>query len=123
MAKQLVSVDNLDDFICRGDGRFYMDGTRIVTAGAKDELARRHIEIVYGPGCGHPGKSCSEAAGCACCGHSADAAAAPVPREDEEILIAVAATLQKDYGVTDPEKLRAMSLEVVKTLKENLSTY
>lgn len=115
MAKQLVTVDNLDEFICGSDGKFYMDGTRIITPGAKDALAERHIEIVYGPGCAHAGRSCAQASGC-----SAQAQASP---EDEEILIAIAATLQKDYGVTDPEKLRAMSLEVVKTLKANLSVY
>lgn len=118
MAKQLVTVDNLDEFICRGDGKFYMDGTRIVTAGAKDALAERRIETVCGPGCGHPGASCAQAAGCGSGG-----CASAAPPDDEEILIAIAATLQKDYGVTDPEKLKAMSLEVVKTLKANLSIY
>lgn len=121
MAKQLVTVNNLDEFICRGDGKFYMDGTRIITAGAKDALAERHIEIVYGLGCGHAGSSCSEASGCSCQGH--DCCSDEIKPEDEEILIAIAATLQKDYGVTDPAKLKAMSLEVVKTLKANLSIY
>ena len=114
MAKQLVTIDNLDDFICRGDGKFHMDSSSmIVTSGAKDELAKRGVAIVYDSGCGHSGKSCAEACGGACCSHTAP--------EDEEFLIAVAATLQKDYGVTDPQKLREMSLEVVKTLKANLS--
>jgi hypothetical protein len=92
----------------------------IITSGAKDELAARGLETVYDSGCGHAGKSCAEACSRACGG--------PGPRqaqacEDEDILIAVAATLQKDYGVSDPEKLKEMSLEVVKTLKANLSVF
>lgn len=121
MAKQLVTIDNLDEFICRGDGKFYMDGSRIITAGAKDELAKRHIEIVYGPGCGHAGSSCAQA--CGCQGGGCSTTAAQAAPEDEELLIAIAATLQKDYGVSDPAQLKAMSLEVIKTLKANLSVY
>lgn len=117
MAKQLVTTDNLNDFICKGDGKFHMDSScMIITAGAKDELAKRGVELVYDSGCGHSGKSCAEACGSACAG----AYSTPAP-EDEEFLIAVAATLQKDYGVSDPKKLKEMSLEVVKTLKANLS--
>ncbi|MDL2267399.1 hypothetical protein LJC46_05360 [Desulfovibrio sp. OttesenSCG-928-G15] len=123
MAKQLVTVDNLDEFLCANDGRFYMDGSRILTPGAKDALAARKVEIVFGPGCGHAGQSCAQAnGGCACAQGSEGKCACAAP-EDEEILIAVAATLQKEYNITDPAELRAMSLEMVKTLKENLSVY
>lgn len=119
MSKQLVTIENLDDFICRHSGHFHMDGTRMLTPGAKDELALRGIAIVNDCGCNHPGISCAEAAGGACVKAGAGAA----QPEDEEILIAVAATLQKEYGVSDPAKLKEMSLEVVNTLKKNLSVF
>lgn len=123
MAKQLVTVDNLDEFICVNDGKFYMDGSRILTPGAKDELAKRKVETVFGPGCGHAGASCAQAnGGCACAQNGASQCACAAP-EDEEILIAVAATLQKEYNITDPAELKAMSLQMVKTLKDNLSIY
>ena len=114
MGKELVTIDNLDDFICKNDGKFYMDGTRIITPGAKDALISRHVEIVYGSGCGHAGQSCAAACGA---GHDS-----PV-LENEDLLIAVAATLRSEYGITDNDKLRAMTLEVVKTLRESLSTF
>lgn len=121
MAKQLVTIDNLDDFICRADGKFYMDGSRIITPGAKDELSKRHVEIVNGPGCGHAGCSCAEAAGgCACAGNCSKPDSYHSPEVDD-VLIAVAATLQKEYGVTDPEQLKKMSLEMVETIKKSLS--
>lgn len=125
MSKQLVTIDNLDEFLCRHDGKFYMDGSRILTPGAKDELAKRHIEVAQGCGCNHPGASCAQAAGEAkhgsqCCGTCSAPDSYHSP-EVEDVLIAVAATLQKEYGVSDPDELRKISLEMVETLKKNLA--
>ena len=43
MKKELICVDNLDAFICKQDGKLYVDQGRILTPGAKDELARRGV--------------------------------------------------------------------------------
>ena len=49
MAKKLVGIDNLDAAICQASGKIYVDGSIILTPGAKDELIKRGIPIVYGP--------------------------------------------------------------------------
>ena len=41
MKKELISVENLDAFICRQDGKLYVDRNRILSPGAKDELSAR----------------------------------------------------------------------------------
>lgn len=115
MQKQLVTIDNLDDFICKSSKTCYMDGTKILTPGARDELSKRGIAIEYGCGCKHQGISCAAASGTA-------AATCAEPYADE-MLIAVAATLQKEYGINDPAQLKSLSLEIVKTLNANLSIF
>ena len=57
MGKTLITLDNIDEFVCCG--KLAMDSTKIITAGARDELTKRGIEVVYG-----------EAEGQCCChGH------------------------------------------------------
>lgn len=121
MQKQLVTIDNLDDFICKSSNKFYMDGTRILTPGAKDELSKRGVTIEFGSGCNHQGVSCS-AASQSSCGQNSTGTTQAEPHIDE-MLIAVAATLQKEYGINDPAQLKSMSREIVKTLNENLSIF
>lgn len=114
MQKQLVTIDNLDEFICQSSNVFYMDGTKILTPGAKDELIKRGISIEYGQGCNHPGTSCA-AASAGCNTSQVD--------EQDEMLIAIAATLQKEYGVTNPDELKKLSRQVFQTLHDNLSIF
>ena len=105
MGKKLVGIDNLEECICQTSGKIYADGTIILTPGAKDELTRRGIPIVYGPK--------PEAVECA----PATGAVAPGL---ENLVCAVSGILSKQYGITDPEQLQAMSCLVVKTIKENV---
>ena len=105
MGKKLVGIDNLEAAICQG--KIYVDGTIILTPGAKDELTRRGIPIVYGPK--------PEAVECG----SAPAAEASAPAL-ENLLLVVAGILKNQCGVNDPEQLRALSCQVVKTIKENI---
>jgi len=117
MGKKLIGIENLDAAICQASGKLYVDRTIILTPGAKDELARRRIPIVY--------ESWPEAAGCAC-------ASAPPPRPAagpaacsaapgvEQLRHAVAGILKGHYGVSDPEQLEAMSRQVIETIKENI---
>ena len=114
MSKQLVSVDNLDEFICKADGKMYVDGTIILTPGAKDELSKRHIDIVYGSAPHQAGNTCGCGSGCPeCAGNAFDP-------DVERLILGVAGMLQTEYGIKDPEQLRALSLQAVKTLKENI---
>jgi len=38
----------------------------------------------------------------------------------EKFVLAVAAMLKQEYGIDDPEVLRSLSCQVVKTIKENI---
>lgn len=109
MKKQLITVDNLAEF-CAPDGKLYLDGSKILTPGAKDELSRQHVEIVYGsnaPGACPPGCTCP-----ACSGNAKPGL--------DSLMLGMAALLKTEYGVTDPEQLKALCLQAVKTIKENI---
>ncbi|MCL1939421.1 MAG: hypothetical protein FWG04_02035 [Desulfovibrionaceae bacterium] len=123
MQKQLVQVSNLDDFVCRAESRIYVNGsTMILTSGAKDELSRRKIAVVYG--------SCPAAATCTLHGQAAAGAlfacVSGACQEGgaeagfETLLFGLAAMLKKEYGVTDPEQLKALSLHAVNIIKSNI---
>ncbi len=117
MKKQLVQVDNLDEYICRAEATIYVDAGMILTPGAKDELAKRRVTIVHGSRsnshpCGaHGAAAHSGDLGDLCLGGNADL---------ERLLLCVAAMLQKECGITDPETLRAASLQAVQTIRANL---
>ena len=104
MSKTLITVDNLQDYVT--GNRLAMDGSKILTAGARDELTMRGIEITWGDA---PAESC-----CGCCGdHKAENASTCPSPEQEELLIGVAAIIKQHYNITDPEELRKVTLETV----------
>jgi len=105
MGKKLVGVDGLDAAVCHASGKMYVDGSIILTPGAKDELTRRGIAVVYGPNPHAP--QCAP-----------DARACPPGLED--LILAVSGILKTQYGIEDPEQLRAMSRQVVDTIRENI---
>ncbi len=113
MKKTLVGVHNLDDFICKECGAFYQDGSMILTAGAKDELNRRGIRILYG---GAPAGSC-------CAGGAApavDAAGIAGAASLEDLLVELAVMIREQCGISDPEQLRDASLKALQTIKDNI---
>ena len=63
MKKELISRDNLDSFINKDDGKLYLGSGRLLTPGAKDELARRNVAIVYGE---PPASEHTQQDGCGC---------------------------------------------------------
>lgn len=105
MGKRLIEAGNLESAICPATGTVYVDGTVILTPGAKDELTRRGIPVVYGPK--------PEAAACA-------AAAALAAPSLEMLVESVAGILRDHYGVNDPEQLRTLSHQMVAIIKENV---
>ena len=111
MGKTLITLDNIDEFVCCG--KLAMDSSKIITAGARDELTKRGIEVVYG-----------EAEGQCCC-HGHDHAHDHAhdhhgPQHDEELLIGVAAIIRQHYGITDPEMLKKVTLETVTAISKDL---
>ena len=109
MGKTLITLDNIDEFVCCG--KLAMDSTKIITAGARDELTKRGIEMVYG-----------EAEGQCCChDHAHDHAHDHhAPQHDEDLLVGVAAIIRQHYGITDPETLKKVTLETVAAIGKDL---
>lgn len=110
MKKKLVTVDTIDSFICQKNGKLYVDASMVLTAGAKDALSSRGIEIVHVETCAAPGLSECAKQNNACC---QDAGL-------EKLLLNVAAMLQQECGVTDPEKLKELSVRALEVIKANL---
>ena len=123
MKKELISKDNLDSFICKDDKKLYLGSDKLLTPGAKDELARRHIEIVYGEA---PDSSMPvDQGGCRCGCGSATFYVGPEqgsiqPKSLEQLARTVAAMLSREYGISDPEQLKTLTIEALKTIKDNI---
>lgn len=105
MKKKLVEAGGVDPYICPDSGKFYADETMILTPGAKDELGKRGVAIVHGP-MPEPAKAC--------------AAQEPCAQSANDLLVAVAAMVKDEFGVEDPEQLKAITCQAVKTIKENI---
>lgn len=114
MKKELVTVRNIDDFLCRREKKIYVDVKSIIlTAGAKDELGKRGIVIINGP--------CPEAPTCRA--HESLAPGNTDQMQDtdfERLFYGVAATLQSEYGINDLELLKSVSLKAAQIIKENV---
>ena len=125
MKKELISVENLDAFICRQDGKLYVSRNRILTPGAKDELHRRGVSVVSGE---DPAPAVQPQAACrGGCGAGKTFFVGPeegtpftTASSLESLSIAVASMLRKQYGVTDPEQVRSMTVEALKTIRDNI---
>lgn len=122
MKKELITVENLDAFICRQDGKLYVCRNRILTPGAKDELHRRGVSVVYGE---EPAPAVQPEGGCCGAGKSflvGSEEGTPLAAASslESLSMAVAAMLRKQYGVTDSEQVRSMTVEALKTIRDNI---
>ncbi|SCY24089.1 hypothetical protein [Desulfoluna spongiiphila] len=91
MAKKLVSEKGVDEIIVGGS--VYMDGSIILTPGAKDVLRNKGVTIVYGP--------------------------RPETSEEDRLEAMVADLLKKEYGITDDAQVKAVSSKVVEMIKNN----
>ena len=142
MKKELITVDNVNNYICKQDGKLYVFGNRLLTAGAKDELGRRRVTVVYGPEpvvvpAAAPASSCSSAAGTPCgkshgtcrggcnCGSVITpgiAAGAPLGSYTsvESLALALATMLKEKYGVTDPAELKDLTAKALKAIRDNM---
>lgn len=103
MKKTLVEVANLETYVSSDGKKIVVDNTMILTPGAKDELSKRGIAIVHDGGCTAHGAQGS--------GYAST---------PDELLLAVAAMVKEQFGVTDPATLKAISSQAVKILKENV---
>ncbi len=123
MKKVLISKDNLDSFICSEDGKIYVGPDKLLTPGAKDELARRKVAIVWGEA--PNAQQQADPAGCRCgCGSTTfyvgPEQGTMQPKSLAQLARTVAAMLSREYGVTDPEQLKNMTVQALKTIKDNI---
>ena len=142
MKKELITVDNVNNYISKQDGKLYVFGNRLLTAGAKDELGRRRVSVVYGPEpvaapVQAPAASCGSASGTPCgkshgtcrggcnCGSAITpgiAAGAPLGSYTsvESLALALATMLKEKYGVTDPSELKELTAKALKAIRDNM---
>ena len=144
MKKELITVDNVNNYISKQDGKLYVFGNRLLTAGAKDELGRRRVAVVYGPepvaapaAAAKPAASAAPASSCACgkshgscrggcnCGSAITpgiAAGAPLGSYTsvESLALALASMLKDKYGVTDPAELKELTAKALKAIRDNM---
>ena len=142
MKKELITVDNVNNYISKQDGKLYVFGNRLLTAGAKDELGRRRVSVVYGPEpvaapVQAPAASCGSASGTPCgkshgtcrggcnCGSAITpgiAAGAPLGSYTsvESLALALATMLKEKYGVTDPAELKELTAKALKAIRDNM---
>ena len=144
MKKELITVDNVNNYISKQDGKLYVFGNRLLTAGAKDELGRRRVAVVYGPepvaapaAAAKLAASAAPASSCACgkshgtcrggcnCGSAITpgiAAGAPLGSYTsvESLALALASMLKDKYGVTDPAELKELTAKALKAIRDNM---
>ncbi len=132
MAKQLISVQNLDAFINADTRKIHVDQNMILSPGAKDLLRNRGIAIEYGPAPeGEPeagkftvsdsspadiGKSgCLDSKDCPL----AEDCLATGPGPLCKTLARAEQILAEEYGIKDRTRLQALSRNIIEQLKTN----
>ena len=146
MKKELITVDNVNNYISKQDGKLYVFGNRLLTAGAKDELGRRRVAVVYGPepvaapvaaakpaaaataapasscACGKSHGSCRGGCNCGSAITPGIAAGAPLGSYTsvESLALALASMLKDKYGVTDPAELKELTAKALKAIRDNM---
>ena len=113
MKKQLVAVNNLDSYICQASATIYVTKNMILTSGAKDELQKRKICIIYGD-------APSDIA-CTTAAEQTEASTKMTDEEDmERLFYGVAAMAKEELGIDDPETLKKISSKIVDTLRKRI---
>jgi len=108
MGKKLIGCNCLDQYICREEMRVYLDSSLILSPGAKDELHRRGVEIVYSARPverekASPPEKCNT----------------PEPgagSNDRVLIEKIVQLLSTDYGLNDKDQIMDVSMRVVDTL-------
>ncbi|MFT5700846.1 MAG: hypothetical protein ACI8ZB_003731 [Desulforhopalus sp.] len=112
MKKQLVEVKNIDSYICQASATIYVTKCMILTSGAKDELKRRNICIVYGEA---PSEEvCSTATE-----PTEPSKTMTDDHEMERLFYGVAAMAKEELGIDDPQTLKDISIKIVETLRKS----
>lgn len=123
MAKELITAANLDAYIRKDLGKLFITPNRLITAGAKDELRQRGIQLVYGeePAPVQPAAPCRTSCGTgnspsAGCGDRAPAGVDTLKR----LAAIVAAILREQYGMTDEKEIVTLAVKILKAVKDSI---
>ena len=108
MAKQLITTANLDTYIRKDLGKLFVTPDRLVTAGVKDELKRRGVQLVYGPEPAPVQPVC-------CSAPQADGA-----DKLKRAAAIVVAILREQYGMTDESQIQAVAVKILKAVKDSI---
>jgi hypothetical protein len=109
MGKKLIDCNCLDQYICRKKKRIYLDPSLVLSPGAKDELVRRGVEIVYSSNPDKQGKTAVR--------EQAKETEAELGSDDKVLVKKIVRLLSSEYGVKDREQLIAISMQALDTLR------
>ncbi|MCH5277380.1 MAG: hypothetical protein J1E80_06045 [Desulfovibrionaceae bacterium] len=117
MAKELITVANLDAYVRKDLGKLFITPNRLITAGAKDELRSRGVQLVYGdePAPVQPAAPCQGVCGVSRAG-SAPAGVDTLKR----LAVIVVAILREQYGIRDEKELESLAVKILKTVRNSL---
>lgn len=122
MAKELITATNLDAYIRKDLGKLFITPNRLITAGAKDELRQRGVQLVYGP---EPAPvqpaapcpaSCGTSGSSGGCGNSVPAGVDTLKR----LAAIVVAILREQYGIRDEKEIETLAIKILKAVKNSI---
>ena len=102
MGKQLVSRDNVEQFICHEEKKLYVGQELILTPGAKDYLQEKSISVVYGKPAQAPVQQVK----------NAETVAAP------ELSNKIRQLLKSDFSITDSALMDEVTKKVLAKLEQ-----
>jgi hypothetical protein len=100
----------LEKHICREEQRMYIDSSMILTPGAKDELLKRGVEIVYSA---KPAKKDT-----AVLSPENSKSGAATGTQERALAERVVHLLTSEYGLTDREKIMDISMQVIEKMRK-----
>ncbi len=103
MKKKLVSADNVTEFLGAGAKEFFVDGSIILTSGAKDVLRSKGIKVVYDKRPAENDVECSNKT---------------FRSEDIKTVVSkIVSILRNDFQVTDAGKVERVTRKVLSSLQ------
>ena len=115
MKKIFVGCDKVEEYICQDEKKIYLEGTLLLSSGARDYLREKGIALIYGkkPETDQDALMCADFEG-------VEAEAESKGTQDDEALITkIVEILKNDYSINDSEKIVAVSSQIMKRIRDN----
>ncbi|MEA1967679.1 MAG: hypothetical protein U9N77_05625 [Thermodesulfobacteriota bacterium] len=142
MKKIFVGCDKVEEYICQDEKKIYLDGTLLLSSGARDYLREKGIALIYGK------KSETDQDALMCAdfeGVEADAESKGIEgdaeskgiegdaeskgiegdaeskgtQDDEALITKIVEILKNDYSINDNEKIVAVSSQIMKRIRNS----